>query len=194
MRTNIPLGLQTARAFGFTEVEVAGLPPGLPPAQLRQKLLAQGLNPVSGNWSYDDVAKKIEKVVAEARALGVRYAGVGLISRPNRRTLTEADTLEAARAFNRAGEALAREGIRFFFHPHGDEFVPHGAGRTLFDLLAEKTDPKLVCFEIDIFWAVHAGQDPVKLMQKHPGRWHLMHVKDMRAAPKPNLQRPNRQT
>lgn len=181
LKTNVPLGLQTARAFGFTEVEVAGVPAGVPPAELRRKLLALGLDPVSGNWSYDDVAKRIDKVVAEAKALGVRYAGVGLISRPSRRTLTAADTLEAANAFNRAGETLGREGIRFFFHPHGDEFVPHGAGRTLFDLLVEKTDPKQVCFEMDIFWAVHAGQDPVKLMQKHPGRWQLMHIKDMRA-------------
>ncbi|MBI5767893.1 MAG: TIM barrel protein [Verrucomicrobia bacterium] len=181
LRTNLPLGLQTARAFGFTEVEVAGLPAGLSHAQIRARLLAHGLNPVSGNWSHDDVAKKPDQVVAQAKALGVRYVGVGSISRPNRRTLTEADMLDAASAFNRAGEALGREGIRFFFHPHGDEFVPHGAGRTLFDLLAEKTDPKLVCFEMDIFWATHAGQDPVKLMQKHSGRWHLMHVKDMRA-------------
>ncbi len=180
LRTNIPLGLQTARSLGFTEVEVAGLPPGLPHAQIRHRLLAAGLTPVSGNWNYDDVVKKLDQVVAQAKALGVRYVGVGWIPRPNKRAFTEADALAAAAAFNQAGATLAKEGIRFFYHPHGYEFVPHGGGRTLFDVLVEQTDPKLVCFEMDIFWAAHAGQDPVKLMQKHAGRWELMHVKDMR--------------
>jgi len=181
LKTNVPFGLQAARGFGFTEVEIAGLPSSLPPAQLRQMLLAQGLNPVSGNWSYDDVTKNIEKVVTEAKALGVKYVGVGWIPRPNKRAFTEADALAAGEIFNRAGAVLAKEGIRFFYHPHGYEFVPHVADGTLFDVLAEKTDPKLVCFELDIFWAVHGGQNPVKLMQKYPGRWELMHVKDMRS-------------
>lgn len=180
LRTNVPLGLQTARSLGFTEVEVAGIPPGLPHAQLRQRLLAARLTPISGNWNYEDVVKKLDQVVAQAKALGVRYVGVGWIPRPNKRAFTEADAIAAAAAFNQAGAALAKEGMRFFYHPHGYEFVPHGKDRTLFDVLAEKTDPKLVCFEMDIFWAAHAGQDPVKLMQKHAGRWELMHVKDMR--------------
>jgi sugar phosphate isomerase/epimerase len=179
-KENTPLALQTARGLGFTEVEVAGMPASLPPAQLRQMLLANGLKPVSGNWSYGDGEKNIAKVVAEAKALGVKYAGVGRIPQPNNRAFTEADALACAEIFNRAGAALAQEGIRFFYHNHGDEFQPHGKGRTLFDLMVDQTDPKLVCLELDIFWAFHAGQDPVKLMQKHPGRWHLMHVKDMR--------------
>ncbi len=181
LKTHVPLGLQTARGLGFTTVEVAGVPNSLPPAQLRQMLLAQGLNPVSGNWSYADVSGKLDMVVTEAKALGVKYVGVGWIPRPNKRAFTEADAVAASEIFNRAGAALAKEGIRFFYHPHGYEFEPHGLGKTLFDLMAEKTDPKLVCFEMDIFWAFHAGQDPVKLMQKHTGRWELMHVKDMRS-------------
>lgn len=179
LRGNVPLGLQTARGFGFTNIEVAGVPP-MPMAQLRRALVAHGLNPVSANWSYEDVDRNLEKVIAEAKSLGVRYAGVGFIPRPRNRAFTEEDALAAATVFNRAGAALARIGVRFFYHPHGYEFVPHGEGRTLFDLLADKTDPKLVCFELDTFWAFHAGQDPVKLMQKHPGRWELMHVKDLR--------------
>jgi sugar phosphate isomerase/epimerase len=180
LKTNVPLGLQTARGFGFTEVEIAGLPASLTPAQIRPLLLTAGLNPVSANWSYADVAQHLDRVVAEAKTLGVSYAGVGWIPRPKGQNFTEAQALEAAEVFNRAGAALAKEGVRFFYHPHGYEFVPHGPGKTLFDVLAEKTDPKLVCFEMDIFWAVHGGQDPVKLMQQYPGRWALMHVKDMR--------------
>jgi sugar phosphate isomerase/epimerase len=50
----------------------------------------------------------------------------------------------------------------------------------LFDLLVAETKPEWVTFEMDIFWVVHPGQDPVALLQKYPNRWELMHVKDMR--------------
>jgi len=49
------------------------------------------------------------------------------------------------------------------------------------DYLIKNTDPKYVAFEMDIFWVFHPGQDPAKWLEKYPGRWELMHVKDMRA-------------
>ena len=48
------------------------------------------------------------------------------------------------------------------------------------DYLIKNTDPKLVTYEMDVFWVVHPGQDPVKLLEKYPGRWQLMHLKDIR--------------
>ncbi|MBO0723324.1 MAG: TIM barrel protein, partial [Blastocatellia bacterium] len=81
--------------------------------------------------------------------------------------------------FNRAGEALAKQGLKFFYHAHGYEFQPHGNG-TLFDLLMAETKPQFVHYEMDVFWIVHPGQDPVKLLEKYKGRFELMHVKDMR--------------
>ncbi len=74
---------------------------------------------------------------------------------------------------------MAKAGLRFFYHNHGFEFVPHGEG-TLFDTLVAETKPEYVSFEMDVFWTVHPGQDPVKLLQKYPNRWALMHVKDLR--------------
>ncbi len=185
-KTNVPLGLQTARGLGFTDVELAGLY-GLPPAQLKAMLTAHGLRPVAGHWGYKQVAGELAQVTAEAKALGVKYVGVGMIPRSGNAPLTEAQILAAGEVFNRAGTALAREGFQFVYHVHGHEFAPHGEGRTLFDLLAEKTDPRLVAFEMDIFWTVHAGQDPVKVMQQHPGRWPLLHVKDMKPGLKGDL-------
>jgi sugar phosphate isomerase/epimerase len=174
-RTNIPIGLQTTRALGFTEVEVAGLPPGLPPAPPRRQPTS-----VSGNWSYDDVAKKLDKVVLEAKALGVRDVGVGWIPRPNQTCLHRDRRARGSGGFQSHRRHARERRHPVFLSPHGYEFVPHGAGCTPFDVLAEKTDPKHVSFEMDIFWAAHAGQDPVKLTQKHAGRWELMHLKDVR--------------
>jgi sugar phosphate isomerase/epimerase len=47
------------------------------------------------------------------------------------------------------------------------------------DLLMEKTKPEFVAYEMDVFWVVHPGADPVKYLEKYPGRWQLMHIKDI---------------
>ncbi|HYE73837.1 MAG TPA: sugar phosphate isomerase/epimerase, partial [Blastocatellia bacterium] len=55
----------------------------------------------------------------------------------------------------------------------------HGNG-TLFDLMMAETKPQFVKYEMDVFWVVHPGADPVKLLEKYGNRFELMHVKDMR--------------
>ena len=85
----------------------------------------------------------------------------------------------AIEVFNNAGAAVARHGLKFFYHTHGYEFQRHGKG-TLFDLLMAETDPNLVSYEMDVFWVVHAGQNPVKLFKKYSHRWQLTHLKGMK--------------
>jgi sugar phosphate isomerase/epimerase len=142
------------------------------------------LKPISAIEEYGMIEGHLDKVIEEAKALGVQFIGTSGISRQG--TLTAEDVKKAAAVFNRAGETLAKAGIKFFYHPHGFEFVPQGDG-TLFDLLMTETDPKWVSFEMDIFWVVHPGQDPVKLLQRYPNRWALMHIKDMRKGTKTGL-------
>jgi len=180
---NVPLGVQTARSLGFREVEVSTTY-GLPAAQYRAMMNRAGLVPVSTILDFGQFATNLDQVVADAKVLGVKFVGTAGI--PHQGSLTEADARKAAEVFNRAGEALQRNGLRFFYHNHGFEFVPHGDG-TLFDLIVRETRPEFVSFEMDIFWTVHPGQDPVKLLQKYPNRFALMHVKDMRQGTKTGL-------
>jgi sugar phosphate isomerase/epimerase len=70
-------------------------------------------------------------------------------------------------------------GLKFFYHTHGYEFGAYGTG-TLFDLLMAETKPKYVCCEMDVFWIVAPGQDPVQMLQKFGKRWQLTHLKDMK--------------
>ncbi len=183
LNKNVGLGLQYARNFGFREVELAGTY-GVPPRQFRAMLDRFDLRPVSAIEDYSMFEQHIDQVIAEAKALGVRYVGTAGI--PHQGTLTEAEVEGAAAVFNRAGEALAKAGLTFFYHPHGFEFVPHGNG-TLFDVLMAETKPEWVSYEMDIFWIVHPGLDPVKLLAKYPNRWVLMHLKDMRQGTKTGL-------
>lgn len=173
---NVPLALQFTRNFGFVEVELAGTY-GLAPAEFRKRLQWYGLKPIAGHWSFEEWEKDPEAVAKEAKALGVSYAGCAWI--PHEGPFNEATCRKAAAVFNRAGEALARHGIKFYYHNHGYEFIPHGQG-TLFDLLVKETRPELVAYEMDVFWTVHTGQDPVALLRRYPDRWQLFHLKDMK--------------
>jgi sugar phosphate isomerase/epimerase len=171
---NAPLGLQMTRGFGFREVELAGTY-GRAPAQFRAELLRAGLKPISSIVDYKFLDTSMNQAIADAKALGVQYLGTAGIPRAGQ--LTEAEARRAATDFNRFGAAMAKRGIKFFYHNHGFAFVPHGDG-TLFDLIVRETKPEFVTFERDVFWTVHPGQDPVKLLKKYANRWALVHVKD----------------
>lgn len=175
-KKDVPGTLKKVQAFGIRLVELAGTY-DLPPAKFKELLGAHGLNPVSAHFPYDRFKDDPESVAREAKALGVRYAGCAWI--PHTGVFDEKQCRGAAEVFNRAGAALAKHGLKFFYHTHGFEFQPHKQG-TLFDLLMAETNPESVFYEMDVFWVVHPGQDPAKLLAKYGKRWELMHVKDMK--------------
>lgn len=168
--------LDQVRGFGITNVELAGTY-GVATEKFKEQLDARGLKAVSAHFSYEQCRDHIEDVAREAKLLGLEYAGCAWI--PHNDPFDEKTCREAAAVFNRAGEALAKHGIKFFYHTHGYEFLPYRDG-TLFDLLMAETNPRYVLIEMDVFWIVHPGQDPVKLLEKYGKRFELMHVKDMK--------------
>ena len=88
---------------------------------------------------------------------------------------------EAAR-YNRIGELARKFGIKLLIHNHTAEFVPcKDSPDVPYTILLNETDPELVVFQLDIGWAVVAGQNPVELFTKYPGRFVLWHVKDVAA-------------
>ena len=168
--------LDQVRAFGISNVELAGTY-GVAPEKFKAELDARQIKPISGHFPYEQCRDDIEGVAREAKLLGLEYAGCAWI--PHKDPFDEKTCREAAAVFNRAGEALAKHGIKFFYHTHGYEFLPYRDG-TLFDLLMAETKPEYVRFEMDVYWIVHPGQDPVKLLEKYGKRFELMHVKDMK--------------
>lgn len=173
---DVPGTLDEVKSWGIKYVELAGTY-GLSPAQFKSELAARGLVPISAHFDYNLYKNDPEKVAAEAKALGLQYAGCAWI--PHEGDFTEQTCREAITVFNHAGEVMARHGLKFFYHVHGFEFQPYKDG-TLLDLLFQETNPKYVNYQMDIFWIVFPGQDPVKLLEKYPHRWQLAHLKDMR--------------
>jgi sugar phosphate isomerase/epimerase len=147
-------------------------------------LKSRGIEAVSAHYAYEKYRDDVEGIGREAKTLGLRYVGCAWI--PHEGDFNEKTCREAAAIFNHAGEALAKHGLKFFYHTHGYEFQPHGNG-TLFDLLLAETKPEFVNYEMDIFWIVHPGQDPVKLLHQYKNRFLLMHLKDMKKGTKTGL-------
>ena len=173
---DVPATLDQVRGFGIKYVELAGTYQ-LPPEKFREQLEAKGLKAVSAHFPFERFRDDLEGVIREAKALGLQYVGCAWIQHQG--AFDEKTCRQAIAVFNRAGEALAKQGMKFFYHTHGYEFEPHGGG-TLFDLLMTETKPEFVSCEMDVFWIVHPGQDPVKMLNKYGSRFQLMHVKDMK--------------
>lgn len=168
--------MSNVKNYGFQYVELAGTY-NWKEERFRALLEANGLIPIAGHFSYDLHKEKLEQVVQEAKALGLKYAGCAWI--PHQGDFTENDARQAAAVFNRAGAALAKEGIKFFYHNHGYEFQKYKNG-TLLDLMMELTNPEHVSFEMDVLWTHFPGQNPVELLKKYGKRWELMHLKDLK--------------
>jgi len=182
-KQDVPGTLDKVKGFGFSLVELAGTY-DLSPVAFTQQLAARGLKPIAAHFPYEKYRDDAEGVAREAKALGLKYAGIAWI--PHQGAFDEKTCREAIAVFNRAGEVLAKHGIRFFYHQHGYEFQPFGQG-TLFDLMMAETNPKFVTYEMDLLWTVHPGQDPVKLLKKYGKRWELMHLKDLKKGVKGDL-------
>jgi len=178
---DLPATLAMIREFGFTEVEVSELY-GRSAADFRRLLDGAGLRATSMMAAYEELANAADSVAADAHRLGADYVVASTI--PNKKQFTAENVASAAEDFARAGKKLADSGLHLCYHTHGVEFGKSPDG-TLFDTLVRHTDPKYVNFEMDIFWIVFAFQDPAKLLRKYPGRFPLMHVKDIRKGSSP---------
>ena len=173
---DLPATLALIRKFGFTEVE-GGDFYGRSAAEFRKLLDGNGLKLTSMMAAYDRLNRDINSVADDAHTLGAEYVVCSTV--PHRKKLTAEDCERAIESLNGFGENLAKAGLGCGYHIHGIEFGKSPDG-TLFDTLAKGTNPQWVNFEMDIFWIVYAYQDPVKLLRQYPGRFPLMHVKDIR--------------
>jgi sugar phosphate isomerase/epimerase len=166
------------RALGIREVELAGTY-GRNAQQFRQALDSAGLTATSMHVGYERLRDSLPAVLAEAKALGVRYVGTAWIPHPDG-PITVALARQAAADFDRWAKAARADGLQFFYHVHGYEFKPGAGGVLPMDVLMRETDPDAMKFEMDVFWASLPGNDPAALLRKYAGRWRLMHIKDMK--------------
>jgi len=121
-----------------------------------------------------------DRAVEDAHALGLSYMVCAWLSPAERKNLDHYKQM--AGQFNTAAEKCKAAGIQFCYHNHDFEFDMQD-GKYPYDVLLDNTDKDLVKMEMDLYWVNKAGQDPVKLFDKNPGRFPLWHLKDMDNTP-----------
>jgi sugar phosphate isomerase/epimerase len=164
---------------GFREVETAGFF-GRGAAEVRASLDRHGLEAPSMHVGLSEIETGFSRTLEAAKTLGVRYVVCAWLEPEVRETLD--DYRRHAATFNRAGEEAKKAGLQFGFHCHDFEFVPI-EGVIPYDLLLKDTDAALVQMEMDLYWITKAGADPLHYFRQHPGRFPLVHVKDMDRTP-----------
>jgi sugar phosphate isomerase/epimerase len=163
--------------IGYRRVELWQLH-GLTATELRRRLDAVGLRAVSSHYGLELLRNDFGRTLEGASALGQELMVVPSLDGDVR----TADGLRrVADDFNRLGEQIRDAGMRFGYHNHDWEFEALPDGTVPMDLLLDLTDPTLVDWQMDIFWTVQGGGDPMALMSERAGRVTSVHVKDRSA-------------
>jgi len=160
--------------IGYKEVEFAGYY-NHPASEVRALLDQNGLTAPSAHIGLNLIESSADKTFADAKVVGHQWITVP--SLPSGKRETADDWKRLAAQFNAAATKANAAGFRFAFHNHND--IVRKTGDVLpVDILMKETDPALVSYEMDIYWVVNGGADPLDLLARYPGRFKLFHVKD----------------
>ena len=171
-------GYKEVEPFGYTKKNGFW---GLDAKAFSNLLKQNGLSTPSAHFGMDQYfvegkTDDLETYIEAANITGMSYV---IIPSINGDVLKSADQFkQVAEKMNKAAEICKKSGLKLGYHNHNFEWKPID-GTTFYDVVLKETDPALVHMEMDIYWVVRAGQDPIKLFQQHPGRFALCHLKDM---------------
>ena len=166
--------LKQVAAMGYKQVESfegsKGMFWGMTNTGFKKYMDDLGMQIIS---SHCNIKKDFERKVNEAAEIGMKY----LIDPYEGPQKSIDDFKQLADTFNKAGELCKKAGLRFAYHNHDYSFAAID-GQVPQDVMMQNTDPSIVDFEMDIYWVVTAGEDPIKWFTKYPDRFRLCHIKD----------------
>jgi len=171
---------------GYKQVETFGYSKehgfwGLSAAEFKKVLRTNGLTTPSGHYGMDSFLKsgninEIDDAIEAAKILEQDYVVIPYINPDLRQNANDIKSI--TNWVNIAAKRVQSAGLKLSYHNHNFEFEPV-EGQMLMEVLLKNTDPDLVDFEMDVYWVVRAGQDPIKWLENYPGRFKLIHAKDM---------------
>lgn len=181
MKTDFDGTIAKVAAIGYKEVEFAGYFDHSP-KDIRAILVKNGLTAPSCHIAYAVVENHLPEQIEASHVIGHKFIVCPWIDEANR---TADGYKRATDLFNKAGETTKKAGIQFAYHNHFWEFEPEASlgGKFPLDYMLENGDPQNLKFELDLCWISVAGQDPVAYFNKYPGRFPLVHVKDVKKLP-----------
>lgn len=166
--------LKQVASYGYKQVESYegpnGMFWGMSNMNFKNTMDDLGMTIIS---SHCDITKDFEKKADEAAAIGMKYL---IYNWPSKKETMDEFKMNAE-LFNKCGEVCRKAGIRFANHNYDQSFIPIG-GEVPMDVLMKITDPSIVDYQMDIYWVVFGGADPIKWLKKYPNRFRLCHIKD----------------
>ena len=158
------LGFSGSGFFGKTSKEVKAI------------LKANDIKITAAHSDLESLRTRMSELGQAGHDHGFEYVVLPAI--PEEERVTIDDYKRIADEFNVIGENAKKQGLKFAYHNHGYG-LKEVNGVIPMDLILQRTDPKLVFFEMDIFWTIAGGADPISYFEGHPNRFRLMHIKDM---------------
>jgi sugar phosphate isomerase/epimerase len=189
MNADVKGSLKKISDLGYKNLELASFSDGkfygYKPSEFRKIVSDLGMTALSSHAAVESTGITTEnaKRMADAHAeLGVKYCIQPWVNEEDR-TIDKYKKMIAD--WNKVGEIMKNAGIQFGYHNHNFEFRPVDGKVPYYDIFMPEMDAKLITMELDLFWATKAGQDPVEMFKKYPGRFQLFHMKDMRTKQAP---------
>lgn len=179
--------IEKIAAAGYKEVETYGYSQaggywGMDPVSFKSLLKQNGLTSPSGHFGIDDFIttgnkELLKPLIAGAAAVDNHYFTVAYLGEPIRKKLDDYKKITAR--LNEAAELVSQSGLKLAYHNHDFEFKKFEGDATGYEIMLNGTDKDQIRFEMDLYWVVRSGNDPVALFNKYPGRFVMWHVKDM---------------
>jgi sugar phosphate isomerase/epimerase len=177
---DLPGTLARIAEIGYRDVEFAGYH-GRTPAEIRDLLTRYGLRAPSAHIPVADLRGNWTKVLDDAKTIGHEYVTIPWLGDADVATID--GWKRTASLFNSGAFQAKGAGLKFAYHNHDFEFRTI-SGLVPFDVLLAETDPALVSFEMDLYWVVRAGRDPIEYLTRYPNRFSMFHAKDSAGPPK----------
>ena len=175
--------------LGYKNLELAGYSNGqfygYSPADFKKIVNDLGMDVISSHTQVEAAGITMEtaKIMADAHAaLGVKYCVQPWVEEVDRNIESYKKSIGD---WNQVGKIMKEVGIQFGYHNHNFEFANINGIVPYFDIFMPEMDADLITMELDLFWAAKAGQDPVEMFKKYPGRFQLLHLKDMKTVEAP---------
>lgn len=189
MAEDVPGSLQKLSDLGYKNLELADYANrkfyGHAPAEFKKMVEDMGMVVLSSHTQVEAAGITLDnaKMMADDHAeLGVAYCVQPWINEEDRNIETYKKMIAD---WNEVGRIMKEVGIQFGYHNHNFEFASVDGIVPYFDIFMPEMDPEMITMELDLFWATKAGQDPVEMFNKYPGRFQLLHLKDMKTEQAP---------
>jgi len=184
MALDVPGSLKMVSDIGYQHIELAGYADGkfygYEPLEFKKLVNDLGMEIHSSHTQVEAQGITLEnatKMAEDHAKLGVKYCIQPWVVEEARTTIASYQKMAAD--WNKVGEIMKTYGIQFGYHNHNFEFDTVEGKIPYYDVFMVELDPALVTMEIDLFWVSKAGQNPVEMFNKYPGRFQLFHMKDM---------------